>query len=236
MVTDNRLWAIGAAFIMIAVLLLGWFLGVSPNLSQAAISDTQRISVEEQNTQQEATLADLKSKFEKIDEYKTELAGLRRAIPAGGDLSTFIGQLQDLEARSGVKVKSITTSDAAPFLSSASAAAPAAPAAPADGTEAPAAADEVAAPGSGVNELNFVSIEVDISVAGSRDQVLDFVEALQSGSRLYLVTALTISEDDTGSGVFTARVTGAVYVLLNAEDVPVPVEADAPATGEAAKP
>ena len=234
MVIDNRLWAIGTAIVVIAILVLGWFLGVSPSLAQAAISDDQRVSVEEQNVRHEATLAELKTQFENIDEYKTELAGLRRAIPAGGDLSTFIGQLQDLEAQSGVIVKSITTTDAVPFLNSAIVTTPAVEA-PVDGAETQGGAIETVAPTSGVNELNFVSIEVGLSVSGSREQVLDFVDALQLGSRLYLVTGLSIVEDDL-TGTFTASVTGAVYVLLNAKDVPVAAEVDVPATETAAKP
>ena len=45
----NRLTAIVLGLLTVAVLALGWLLGVAPKLAEAAASDTERLLVEAQN-------------------------------------------------------------------------------------------------------------------------------------------------------------------------------------------
>jgi hypothetical protein len=240
MVTNNRIWIVGAVIVMIAILLMGWFLGASPMLSQAAANDVQRASVESTNAGQEATLASIKEQFENIDALKAELAELQKALPPGSDLSTFIGELHDLEAASGVTITSITAGDAEEFVPAAPLVPEVVPEAAAEGADA--AAPEAVVPEAEVAEVDpavaaaaadaaalpvgeFIVIELTLVVSGTQAQVIDFIDAVQNGNRLFLVTGLTIAVDET-DGTYQGTVPGNVYVLIDPSK---------PAVGESAE-
>ncbi|RNE59223.1 hypothetical protein EEJ31_10675 [Cryobacterium tepidiphilum] len=77
--------------------------------------------------------------------------------------------------------------------------------------------------GSLVTGDNFVAIPVSVTVHGDYGHVLDFIEGLQTGTRLVLVTGFnTTGEPSAGSrggestgGVVTASISAYVYVLLD---------------------
>jgi len=73
----------------------------------------------------------------------------------------------------------------------------------------------------GITAANFAAIPVQLALTGSYDKVLDFVNGLQNGSRLFLVTALSTTTADATTGTAAAppggvdaTVGGLVYVLL----------------------
>lgn len=117
----NRLWGIVTAFVVVVVLALGWFLGVSPLLDQAAREDEERSLIESTNAAQQLLLDSLKAKAANVEEYTTELAALRGAsIPATPeyrDLFVYLeetagaARLDFLGASSGGIVKYETTPD-----------------------------------------------------------------------------------------------------------------------------
>jgi hypothetical protein len=229
----NKIWIAGAVFVMVIVVAVGWVVGVSPMLSQASAAKAERASVDAQNLAQAAELQELKGKLERIDVLKEELASKEVSVPPADNLSTFIGQLHQLESSSGVKLTDISTSEGAPFV----------PAPPVLATGDVAAAGEATAETPPPAELaptgespanaptlssdEFIVISVDLTVQGDHDQVMDFIGGLQAGERLYLVTGLSVVEngDDTG---FTGTISGLVYVLLDpvAEAAKVQSEAE----------
>lgn len=197
---NSKMWILIAAILSVAVLAMGWFLGVSPKLDEMNSANDQRVSVEQQNKLHEARVAELKKQFENIDELKEKLAEFQLALPPGDELSTFLGQLHALEASSGVLLTKFAASDGQSY---------------------------VAAPGATTNPLvtadNFVAITIDLTVTGTRGQVIDFLNDLQYGDRLFLVTKLTVAQDQSGSsgseegavGGYTGTITGFVYVLVD---------------------
>lgn len=193
----NRLWIPVAAILGIAILAMGWFLGVSPKLDEMNAANEQRASVEAQNRIHEARLAELKKQFEKIDELRADLALDQVALPPGDELSTFLGQLHSLEGSSGVVLQTFSASDGQSYL-------------PAEGAEAPSGL---------VTADNFIAITIDLTVSGTREQVIDFVNDLQYGDRLFLVTKLTVSktegQQETDAGDYTGSISGFVYVLVD---------------------
>lgn len=205
MATNNRLWVIGASIIIAAVLAMAWFVGASPMLATASANDVQRASVESQNLAQEARLARIKEEFANIESFRGDLADLQAAIPPSGDLSTFLGELHDLESATGVSVTSIGVGAATPFVA-------VAPEAAADGTNAETPPAEAPTTAEAPSPEEFIFIDVSLTVTGAQPQLLDFIDALQGGTRLYLVKSLTMSSDD---GAFTASIEGSVYTLLD---------------------
>jgi len=222
----NRLFVLGAVMLMGVVAVLGWMLGVSPKLSEARAAKAEQATVETQNASFEVQLATLKKQFESIGELRTELADLREAVPSGADIPAFVGQLDKIAQAQEVTLASITVSDAQPYVPVV-AATPAAPA-PAEGAAtgdsaaaAPidaAAAAAAAVPAPVVNELitatNFVAVPISLSVDGSYDNVLDFIEGLQKGTRLVMVTTVTTTKPEATSSV-TSTISGFIYVLLD---------------------
>lgn len=226
----NRLWVLGAVLLIGVVVVLGWMLGISPKLSEARAAKSDQVAVESQNTTLEAQLATLKEQFESIGELRTELAALRESVPTGAHMPAFVGQLDEVAKAHKVTLTAITVSDAQPYAPILAAPVEAAPAesSPAEGAvagdsaaAAPVAAAPVPAPAPVVNALvtaaNFVAIPITLSVEGSYDDVLDFVEGMQLGKRLVMVTTFNTSAA-ADSGNVTGTISAFVYVLLDPAD------------------
>ena len=229
----NRLWLVGAVLAIGVVVVLGWMLGISPKLSEARAARTDLVAAEAQNTVFEAQLATLKEQYKSIDSLRSELADLRQAVPNGPDMPDFVGHLDDIAEANGVTLTSITVSDAQPYVpmvAAPAAEAQPAPGAPADvtATAAPvnaaataataATAEAAAVPAPVVNPLvtaeNFVAVPISLSIEGTYDDVVKFVQGLQQGQRLVMVTAFNTSAV-ADSGKVIGSITAFVYVLLD---------------------
>lgn len=221
---DQR-WKVGTLLISGAVLAGGYFLGIAPLLTQAALADDDRVAAETQATAYKTTLVTLKEKYANIDALKADLAAARATIPAEAEMSTFVGGLDVIAQATGAQVLNVTVADALPYVPPI-AIAPVAPEALDDpGTSAAAAPVEAAPVVSNnpmipnanlVSNTNMAIIPVTISVTGSFDQNMAFVGSLQKGERIFLVTRLATTED-TGDAVFTTQIEGYVYVILTAD-------------------
>ena len=196
----NRLWLIGSALMMVLVVALGWVVGIQPQVDAISTASDERVSVEQTNAGHRASLAKLKEDFKGIDGLNQELASLTKSVPSGTNAPDYVDQLDALANANQVALKGLTIADAeaytpvalvAPVAPVAEAGAPAPSPAP-TATPAP-----IAAPGSppvtnpGITATNFASLSVQITVSGTYSNVLKFVNGLQTGPRLFLVTGLT---------------------------------------------
>jgi Tfp pilus assembly protein PilO len=221
----NRVWLIGLVAVMVAVAALGWLLGIQPQLAAATSADQSRAAVQAQNATNETVLAKLKKDYSSIEELKQQLVSLRQSVPASADMSAFVTELDSLSAAHQITVKTITVSDAMPYTAPVTAptasASPSATPTPAPTAAAPAAPAAPTAPpavtNSKITAANFIAIPIQLSLTGPYANVLDFVNGLQMGPRLFLVTTFstTASSDKTASAV-DSTVGGYVYVVLDA--------------------
>ena len=209
--SNSRIWVIAGALVIIVVLALSGLLGVKPQLDAAQLSNDDRAAVESLNDQHRAEIAALKEQSTRRDAIAAEVAGLRTSVPAIPDLDGLTGQLAQLAALHGVVITAYTPQDTTMFVPSA----------------------EIAAtvPAS-VNATNFVVISVSITVEGTRDAALAFVNGLQSGGRLVLVSDLTVGAES--DGVTSVAITGLVYALLDTPLVDPAAVAETPAPEAAA--
>ncbi|WP_349866574.1 hypothetical protein [Leifsonia sp. WHRI 6310E] len=244
----NRLWVIGAALAGIVVLLLGWVLGAQPFVNAAIAADSERTAVTAQNRAATDALAKLKADFAQLTALDSKLGTARASIPEGGDTSAFVRQVQAAAQAAGVDVRAVTVADAVRYSAPSNqgvAAAPSSAAAssssstpspsPTPGssaTQAPAAPAPdapVAAPPSlvksDITPANFAAIPIQLDVSGTREGVMAFVKSVQSGARLFLLTALSVTSDASGAATapgaaapaaatYTGHLGGQVYVLL----------------------
>jgi hypothetical protein len=91
---------------------------------------------------------------------------------------------------------------------------------------------------------NFVAIPVSVAVSGANANIMSFVEGVQTGDRLFLVTSLKLDQDkapaDTTSKTqpavtFKATISGLVYVLLDKPATPAKTGATAATPANAPK-
>lgn len=230
----NKLWVVGSVLVMVVVLALGWFLGISPQLSDAAGAGLQSIDVQAMNLTQEATLAKLKKDYADIGALKAKLADLSESVPSDSAIPAFQDEVDAAGAAAGVTVAGFAVADAKPYqpvsapagAGSAATPAPTASAAPA-ATPTPRPTAVAGMPPVTSPELtasNFSSLAVTLTVKGTYDQALAFVDGLQQGKRLFLVDGITTSatsaSGSTGSAkgvpasaTQTATISGLIFVV-----------------------
>jgi Tfp pilus assembly protein PilO len=222
----GRLWILGAAAAMIVIALGGWFIGISPVVSQASAANAQVASVSQANQASEQKVALLKQQYAHIGPLQKSLNALRRSIPEVADASAFLQELNDLSAADGVTISSVTIASSTVYqLPAAAGATGAAATTTPASTPAPAATTPVVAPvtSSGL----FVQIPVTITVTGSFDAVRNFVGSVQKGKRLYLATAVSLSQGAAvsgASGQATGTLTGYIFTLQGTSDEPKSTE------------
>lgn len=224
--TRNRLNMLIAVVAMVVVALAGFFLGVQPQLAQAANDRVEQTSVDATNRTTAAELARLKERAKSLPALKAELAKLTASVPSSANMSSFYGAVDGVAASSGVKVSAITTSDAVAYTAPVSAGTatdaeatddPTADATPTV-TAAPSAAATTPLTDPAISSKNFSAIPVSVSVDGSFDQALAFVGGLQEGARLFLVNTVSSSAtqdstDQSAAASTTWTFGGYVYVL-----------------------
>ncbi|TFD63606.1 hypothetical protein [Cryobacterium ruanii] len=233
--TTTKWWLVGAILVIVIVMLAGFTLGISPKLDELSATRTTHTATLAQNEVYEAQLAALQREFDGLETVQDELAVLREAIPEGAALPALIGQLDAMAGRTSVTLTEFSSADAMPYVPVVPAADTDAPAtdgaatggaatggaatnAPAtDGAAAGAAEAAAAAASPLVTAENFIAVPVTISVTGSFDAVLDFLDDLQNGQRLMTVTSFSSGTPsaDVPDRV-TGQIAGIVYVLLNA--------------------
>ena len=214
--TTTKWWTAGAALVMVVIVALGWVLGIEPRLTEARVADEERATVVTLNASYEDVLVKLKKLDEDLPALSSELDSLRAALPADAQISTLLGQLNALAAESGVVLTAITAGVPAPFES-----ADVAAETPVAAGEGEADADEAGADEAGADAAaapvqagpdNFVSVPISVTAAGAAPGVLDFVQRVQFGTRLFVVDGLTVIYEEASGSV---TIEGLVYVLTD---------------------
>lgn len=206
-----RVWSIVTIVAMVAIVVVGWFLGIAPRLADARTAADERAMVEVLNASQQSRLAQLERLNDDKPALERQLAELRRELPEGAALPELLGQLSVIAGGTGTQLVGFTASEPSEFVAEAAEPTPAATdaAAPATGTAAPTAAPATGAAG-------FLSIPVNVQVNGTQAQLAEFVRQLQYGDRLFLVTSMTTAVEDPAGAAASASIDGLVYVMLGA--------------------
>jgi hypothetical protein len=193
-----RIWTLVTVVLIAAILGLGWLLGVSPLLAQAATSDGERANVELTNTAQEATLALMKSQNEQIDSMLAELELLNASIPGEVDSDTVYKLLSNYQAESGAVPTLISLGEAVQYGIPVDAEVTTAGEAPQSG-DVP----------QGALATSLYTVSVTISFDGTElDDLMSYVAALQQGPRLFLVTSATRAPE-------SATITAYMFVIYD---------------------
>lgn len=240
-------WIAGTVVVALLMLVASWFLAIMPKLSDASDVRAQAQQTRDQNDLLELKLTQLKADFEKLDEYKAELAGLQQQIPTQEQLAEYLRQLDAIATAQGVTITVLTPAVPEAVVLAAPAAATTTTEST-DGTSSTddssstdesATTDTTAPVASGV-PTGFMAIPVQMTAVGTYDATSAFLSDLQNGTqRLFLVSALQgTSQDDaessggkpaTGVGDLEIIVTGYLYVLPDSLGTAAVVDPAAPA-------
>jgi len=220
----------GLTILMMVVLVVaGYLLVAQPQLAAASTANDTLTTVNGQIASSQATIARLKIEQKKLPSLKAQLAKLRQSIPLQAEISAYIDSLNALAGSTGVAITGIKVENAVAYVPPVVLApvTPAAGAGAATPSPTPTASAEPTAPATPtawapttdplITAANFVAIPVTISTTGEWPATQAFINGLQRGSRLYLVTGIetSVASADTGSGGITAVINGYVYVLLD---------------------
>ena len=208
---SNRLWILGAVLASIAIVVLGWVVGISPKLAEGAAADAQRQNVDSQNLAQEQANALLKDEFAKIKTYQDELKKLQVSVPATDALDVFFDQIVADSAANGVILDNLTALEAAIYGGSVD---PTAATNPDTVKPEESTAADPNAPAAGLSSAltgRFFTIGISLKVTGGADQVFALAKTLQAKERLFLVTDIQFTTD----GEPGATMTGFIFVVAD---------------------
>ncbi|WP_434318392.1 type 4a pilus biogenesis protein PilO [Leifsonia sp. P73] len=239
----NKIWIAGSVLLMIVALGLGWFLGIAPQLASAATAESQRADVQALNAKQEATLASLKKDYANLDELNAQLSDLSDSVPSDTAIPAFVDEVDALGSAAGVTVAGISVADAKPYepvsppAPTGGAATPSPTATPSPGatptpTPTPSPTPVAGMPpvtSSKLTSVNFSSLAVTLTVKGTYAQGLSFVNGIQTGKRLFLVSGINTSTASSGgtagkpsAGSETTTITGLIFVVTPTKGAPTP--------------
>lgn len=239
-----RTWLTGGIVLALIILVGAWFLMISPVRAATAELNDQAQEQEEMNQAEAKRIAVLAAQFEQIDDFKADLADLRKQLPQAPEHSEFQRQIAKLAGKRDVTISTVSVSASSELRGESIA-----PPAPAEGAEPAEGEDEEttapAAPTSQFQDLHLVPVAIEVQ--GSYRNAIDFAADLQTvNPRLFLVLGLSgdaLEATDAASGLPASSagdlqlvISGQMYVMADGEpvtwtDEDLTIEIPAPSKG-----
>jgi hypothetical protein len=215
---DNRLWMIGAGLLSAIIVALGWFLGVSPQLTVLSAANAEIANVNALNEQQQLSLAGMQADFGNLEKVRAELDELRLSVPARTAYPDFLRDITRAASDSQVFLTGMTAGSATIFTAPDVETPPAET--PTEGEATDGTTDNAAPVPAAPAATNdgFIAIPVTISFQSGAAPFVDMMGEILKFDRLFLVTNIVFApkgEDDAVGDFFTTTVTGFIYVLID---------------------
>jgi len=243
----KRTWIGGTAFVAVILAVAAWFLLVSPNLAEASETRDEAEEAQAFNDVLDLKLTKLKSDFDKLEDYKAQLAEAETHIPASAQLETYLDGLDSIAVQHEVTITSVTAGTPEVFVLPKPAKAPTDAATEEAGAESGESTDSAAGDDSTTKDEGpkvpdgLTAVPVSVTVLGSYEHTMAFLDAVhQENPRVFLVSALTGTsqhESEAGAGKpATAEgdqelvITGYIYVLPNLVHLLEGIDTEEPGT------
>lgn len=210
----TRKWSLLAAVLVIAILVAGWFLLVSPKRSEAAGLREQTVSQEDANARLLQQLEVLKAQQAELPKKRAELAVMRTQIPDNPALPTLIRDLTAAGRKVGASIDSMAPAVPVPAV----AATPVAPVATTETTTESTGSTEsgtTESEGTGTTESggtgttppapaappapSLYQVPLTLNVTGSYFELEQFINKLEGLKRAFLVTGFTLTPASGGA-------------------------------------
>jgi len=221
------MWTLGTVALVLVLLIAGWSLGISPTLTSVSAAQAQAATIRQSNVAGQTQLANLQVQYKGLPKLKKALDKLRESIPEDEGASAFLNEIATLCGTNGVELSAITLANATLYVDPAAAAAAAAAPATGTSTDTPAptatpTAPVATTPTTATGSNGLVLIPVTISVTGPFDNVRDFIDAAQNGTRLLYASQAEYAVTSAGT---VGTITGDIFALKGTSDsAPVTVK------------
>lgn len=229
--SQERLWLIGGGVGAFVMVLIGYFLLISPQRASTQDVRDQVAAKQLESAALQQHIDELTAQNKDLAKYKSQLAALRLALPSNSGLPDLLRTLQGIGNETLAQVTSLTVGPPT-GITAAPAAAPAEPAGTATPTATPTTAStattEPTSSGTGVYSLSITA-----QVSGSTKQLGDFLDQLQSVQpRAVLITSVALgAADSSDRSATTMQLTMQAFV---APPVVVPTDTVPAATAPTA--
>ncbi|HLL66663.1 MAG TPA: hypothetical protein VK453_13110 [Micromonosporaceae bacterium] len=104
----DRIWVIGGAVSVVAVVAMGWFFLIGPQLSEASDLRSQAAESDTRIAGLEQRLTELRKQNEDLPRYQAQLAVDQQALPSTPSSADFLREFQVTGRRTDVVVSGIT--------------------------------------------------------------------------------------------------------------------------------
>ena len=220
---ESRLWMIGGAVATLVILLLGWLLLVSPQLTAASDVRDETASVEMLNSTLEIRIASLKESEAELPQLEADLAAGRLELPVRNDSQIFAQSLRSAAERNLVLVTSVSLGDPENVTALAQGTVETPPVVADEATESTTDTPAADVATSTTSRQTF-SLPVTFTVEGPAASVDSFVAELQTaGERALSVTKIVVNPvagiaDGSIAGDIITSYSGFIYLSpLDAE-------------------
>lgn len=231
-----RLWRVSGVAVAVVVLLLAWFLAISPTLQSAAALDEETASQQAASAQLRSRISLLKKQSEELPAQEAILAEIQQRMPGSAALPTLIRNLTTVAENANVVVASVTPGRPAPVAQPAAAPAPVDDVS-VDSSESSSSSGSAPAAPAAPSGPQVESMSVNISACGSFAQLRNYLRELESMKRVMMVSTVSIGRGSCGEGSaendLTATIGAYVFTLPNM--TPVTTSITAQGAGDAAK-
>ncbi len=233
-------WIMGAVILVIAIIAGGYFLGISPKLSEADEIRGNAEDVEASNGVLRTRISHLAVQAEDLEEARAYILALQEGIPAEWEQPALIDEISAAATNAGIFLANIEMADPLPLWAPAVEAEPADPNAPVPAgegaaetpapTETPAAetpsTETPATDGSGTGAAGdapvidiegFHAIPLQVTAYGNDVEAKALVRNLQSMQRYFLVSNISIVLQDPlpPTGGLPAMEPGDVQIVVS---------------------
>lgn len=217
-----RTWRLGGAGAAVLVLVVAWFLAISPTLQSAAALDEETAAQEAAAQQLRSRISLLKKQSEELPAQEAILADIQQRLPQTAALPTLIRNLTTVAKAADVTVASVTPGRPVPVEDPQAAAKPTSPSPTDDDSgSASSSASSPASAGSGLPAASsgstVESMTVGIVACGSFAQLRNYLRELESMTRVMTVSGVSIARGSCADGSaeddLTATISAHVFTL-----------------------
>jgi len=199
--TTRNIWIIGAV-VLVLVAAAGWFLSLSPRMSQADEITVQAEQLQMTNLQLQNRYNQTLTQAQSATQAAGEAQALFSTMPEEADLPKVLTQIADAATSAGIKPTDISTISTTIQRTVSGG--------PNNGQPAAAGATP---------SINLAQMDINMTVAGKRPQLMKFLTNLQSLDRAMLIKSneltTSVSTDAKGNLVQQEmlKISGSMFVL-----------------------
>ncbi len=188
--TRSRTWTLGAVVLVVAILMAGWFLLVSPTRAEATSTEEATISQQQANAQLLIALEQLKVQAQDLPAQEAKLAELEQRIPTQPGLPSFIKSLSSISSKANVVLVSLEPQLPVPLVVPTTV----------QGVTPPPSTDDTSAPSSEVPPATEVPstvqyVQSTVTIKGGYFNTEQFLTKLEGIKRSFLVTGFDVAPD-----------------------------------------